>query len=491
MFIASLFFASAAVLPERHAARVNPTLEQSESETWRKQAPTPAPARPFDLPAARETKLENGLTLVLIEDRRTPLVTILAGVPQIIRFRNPSELANEAALREATAELLTEGAGSRTSEQLAREVETLGGQISSFASSDFAIVSAAVISENAEAMIDIFADVIARPSFPQSEVALYKNNRLEKLALDRQDPSFLVRERFNRLVYGAHPYGIITPEPSSVRLMTRAKIARFYRTTYSPAASVVIIVGDFDSIKMEAKARASLGKWKTPIAPVSTEFKFRATEQPKARRLFLIDRPGSQQADFRIGNLAVARADADYFPLIVANAILGADTSSRLFLNIREQKGFAYNVYSAISALNRGGAFFGGAETRAEVTLEAIKEMLAEFDRLRNEKVSDQELQNAKNYLTGRFSLALSTQGGIAEEMLQTRLLNLGADSSKNYRARVEAVTADDIQRVARKLILTDHPVIVVVGDAAALKKELSAFGSLVVLDAKGNPKKK
>ena len=167
------------------------TGQSEQSESWRKQAPRPGNARPFDLPTAREVKLENGLTLVMIEDHRTPLVTMNAGVSQAM---SGTDLMGKVALAEATGELLTEGAGSRTSEQLAREVETLGGQISSSASSDYAVVSAAVISENAEAMIGVLADVLARPAFHSSEVALYKNNRIENLTVDRQNPAFLVRE---------------------------------------------------------------------------------------------------------------------------------------------------------------------------------------------------------------------------------------------------------------------------------------------------------
>ncbi len=458
-----------------------------QAESWREQAPRPGNVRPFDLPTTRAVKLENGLTIVMIEDHRTPLVTINAGVSQAMRS---GDLMSEVALAEATGELLTEGAGSRTSEQLAREVETLGGQISSSASSDYAVVSAAVISENAEAMIGVLADVLARPAFHSSEVALYKNNRIENLTVDRQNPSFLVREHFNRAIYGSHPYGIVAPAPETIRLMTRAKIARYYESSYSPAASVVVIVGDFDSTKMESKARATLGRWKKGLAtatkPIAT-----AMLRPAARHIYLIDRPGSEQADFRVGNLAVAHSDADYFPLMVANAVLGGErTGSRLFMNIREQKGYTYDVYSAVSALKRGGTFFGGSATRTEVTIPAIKEMLAEFDRLRNEAVPAQELQSAKSYLTGAFSISLSTQGGIADEILQTHLLGLGADYLKNYRARIEAVTASDVQRVARKYILTDRPTIVVVGDAAKLRKELSTLGPIAVLNVKGSPKK-
>ena len=466
------------------------TGQGEQSESWRKQAPQPHNVRPFDLPTAREVKLENGLTLVLIEDHRTPLVTITAGVSQATWFASAGDLMNKVALAEATGELLTEGAGSRTSEQLAREVETLGGQISSSASSDYAVVSAAVISENAEAMIGVLADVLARPAFHSSEVALYKNNRIENLTVDRQNPAFLVRENFNRVIYGSHPYGIIAPTPEIIRLMTRAKIARFYESSYSPAASVVVIVGDFDSTKIESKASATLGKWKKPLA-TETKHMASAATRPAARRIYLVDRPGSEQADFRVGNLAVAHSDADYFPLMVANAVLGGErTGSRLFMNIREQKGYTYDVHSAVSALKRGGTFFGGSETRTEVTIPAIKEMLAEFDRLRNEEVPAQELQSAKSYLTGAFSISLSTQGGIADEILQIHLLGLGADYLKNYRARIEAVTASDVQRVARKYILTDRPTIVVVGDAAKLRKELSTLGPIIVLNAKGVTKK-
>jgi zinc protease len=461
-----------------------------QSEGWRRQAPPARPARAFDLPTAREVKLENGLTLVMIEDHRTPLVTINAGLSQSTQGGVASNLMSKVALAEATGELLTEGAGTRASEQLAREVETLGGQISSSASSDYAIVSAAVISENAEAMIGVLADVLARPAFHSSEVALYKNNRIENLTVDRQNPSFLVREHFNRVIYGSHPYGIVAPTPEVVRLITREKIARFYESSYSPAASVVVIVGDFDSIKIEANAARTLGKWKRPLAR-ATKHIASATPQPPARHVYLIDRPGSEQADFRVGNLAVARSDADYFPLLVANAVLGGErTGSRLFMNLREQKGYTYDVYSAVSAQKRGGTFFGGSATRTEVAIPAINEMLAEFDRLRNEEVPAQELQNAKNYLTGSFSISLSTQGGIADEILQTRLLGLSADYLKNYRARIEAVTAKDVQRAARKYILTDRPVIVVVGDAAKLRKELSRLGPVDVFDIKSRPRK-
>ena len=203
-----------------------------------------------------------------------------------------------------------------------------------------------------------------------------------------------------------------------------------------------------------------------------------------ARRIYLIDRPGSDQASFRIGNLALARTDKDYYALLVANAILGDGTGSRLFQDIRERQGFAYDVASAVSALKTGGAFFGFAQSRNEVAAAAIRAMLDEFERLRNSEVSAEDLQNAKHYLSGLFSLSLATQNGIADELLTMKMLGLGEDYLKDYRARIEAVTAADVQRIARRYVHTDDATVVVVGDAAQLRKELAALGTVVTTHA-------
>jgi len=459
-------------------------------ESWRKDPPTSAPTRPFKLPAVRETKLENGLTLLLIEDHRSPIVSMLVGIPLATNTsRDIAALTSQMALVEATAELMTEGAGSRTSEQVAREVETLGGRLSSSANDDYAEVDVSVVAENAERMMDLLGDVLLRPAFPESEVALHKRNRIQNLTVQRQDPSFLAGERFDRVVFGSHPYSVSAPTPASIDALDREKIAQFYTSNFGPSGSFLVIVGDFDANRMESIARKILGEWKTQGAGSTT---IGAVDFPRAteRRVYLVDRPGSDQADFRIGALAPKRSSPDYFPLLVANSILGAGTGSRLFLNIREQKGYAYDVYSSVGALREAGTFFGGAETRTEVAARAIREMIIEFERLGSVKVGPRELQDAKNYLNGLFSLALSTQGGVAERITQTRMLDLGRDYLEAYRSRIEAVTAEQVQEAARKYISIDHPVIVVVGDASKLARELRAIGPVEVFDIEGKPLK-
>ncbi len=456
---------------------------QSASEAWRKRPPKPAPASPFQLPALREVKLENGLALVMIENHRVPIVTMTLG----IAVGSVNDPPDQTGLAEATASLLNEGAGNRTSEQLAREIETLGGQLVASANDDYTEVYASVVSENLEPMLDLFGDVVLRPTFPDAEVALYKKNRVEALTVQRQEPSFLVSERFNFAVYGSHPYAISAPTPAAVEAIDRAKIKGFYQANYLPAGSVLVITGDFQAARIEAKLRAMFSEWK---ASTNTAEKISRMPEQTKRRIFLIDRPGSEQADFRIGNLGLARFDEDYFALLVANAILGDGTGSRLFLNLREKKGYTYDVSSATRAQRMSGTFFGSSETRTAVTLPAIREMLLEFERIRREKVTEKDLQNAKNYLNGGFSLSLSTQGGVTNAIVQTRMLGLAPDYLERYRERIEAVTAEQVQAVARKYIRTDTATIVVVGDAVKLRRPLSILGNIEVFDVEGRRKK-
>jgi zinc protease len=467
----------------RHAlARL---AEPQATESWRKQRPPSSPARPFKLPASKEVKLDNGLIILLFEDRRAPLVTIHAGIPLVPpRIIEPATLSNYVALAESTAELMTEGAGSRTSSEMASEVESLGGRIASSANEDYAEVSAVVVSANAHRMIDLFAEVMLRPTFPQREVALYKSTRVERLTLQRQEPAFLAEEMFEKVVYDSHPYSLSVPTPQAVKAVTRLRIERFYKSHFTPQGSAIVIAGDFDSSETEKRLRELFSGWSNPVArSVSRQV---LPKKPAARKIYLIDRPGSEQADFLLGGLAVKRTDPDYAALSVANAILGAGTASRLFMNLREKKGYAYDVYSSISALKQAGTFFGASQTRTEVTVDAIKEMLAEFDRIANQKVGNQELQDAKSFLAGQFALSLSTQGGVASRLLHARVLGLGPDYLESYRARVDEVSSDRVQEAARRYISANATVIVVVGDARKLAKGLRGIGPVELFNTHG-----
>jgi zinc protease len=452
-------------------------------ETWRRRPPAPKPSGILKLPPAREIKLPNGLTLILVDDHRAPIVTIDVAVP-VGELNDPPRMTG---LAEATADLLTEGAGRLTSKELTRDVERLGGRISSSSSPDYSEVSATVLAENVGQITEIVGDVLLRPTFPEEEVALFKDTRIEKLTVERQDPAFVVSEEFNKIIYGAHPYAPSAPTPESVSAMTRSSIHEFYDSNYGPDGSYLVSVGDFDPVTMESRLRSIFGGWRArPKAPAA----FTSPPLRSEKTIYLIDRPGSDQADIRIGNLALKRSAPDFFPLMIANTILGGGTSSRLFLNLREQKGYTYDVSSSLVALQHYGTFFGATEARNEVCAQAITEILAEFDRIRKEKVPAEELQNAKNYIYGNYSLLLSTQAGLADQIMRSRLLGLDPDFLQTMRSRVESVTADQVMDAARRYILADRPAIVVVGDAARLKKPLESLAPIVVSRGEGNPVK-
>jgi zinc protease len=456
--------------------------QSADSESWRKQAPIPQPIRPLQPPPAHTTRLENGLTVVTVADHRAPLATIEIALP-VGTVDDPSP---DPGLATATAELVTEGSAGRSSEELAREIERLGAQLGATVDRDYTELSVSVLAENANRLLDITAEVLLKPDFPESEVELYKSNAVENLAYRRQDPAFLESEYFNKFLYGSHPYSVLSPTPKSIDSLSKEKLEDFYKSHYGPEGAILVLVGDFDPAAIEARAKLAFGQWRGPAGDqLAAAFQKQYPPPPAGapRRIYLIDRPGSDQADIRIGNLAAARGSGDLVPLLVANAILGGGTSSRLFLNIREQKGYTYDISSTVTPLKQLGAFFGRTETRNEVVLPTIKEMLAEFARIRNETVSEADLQHAKNNLSGAFALSLSIQSGLADEIVYAHIFGLGPDYLTRFFGRLNSVTAEQVQQAARNYIFTDRPLIIVVGDAAILKSSLESIGSVQTIE--------
>jgi len=479
---------------QKHVARVFRTVILlftaasaifAQSESWRREPPKPGPVRPLSLPQLRRVTLSNGIRLILVEDHRVPVTTIQAAIPLAIKPDNDvNRLTTKLTLAEATAELLTAGARTRNSEELAREVESLGGRLAAADSDDFLEVSAVVISENTGNMLQLFADVLLHPSFPEDEVALYKSNRLEKLVAQRQDPAFLADERFDRAVFGNLAYAISAPTKQAVAFVNRARVQRFYSDNIGPEGAVLVAIGDFDAPSTEKRIKQLFEPWRKP-ARASLRVRV-APPARVARKIYLVNRAGSEQADLRVGEVAITRKDPDYFPLLIADAILGGGTSSRLFLNIRERLGYAYDVSSSLHSRKYAGAFYAASQSRTEVAVQALKEMLLELDRLRNELVSAAELQAAKNYLNGLFSLSLASQEGLADRLTQAEILELGPNDLATRRAQIDGVTAEQVRAAVRKHVPSGRETIVVIGDAMKLQKSLAPIGAITLLDTRG-----
>ncbi|HZP80154.1 MAG TPA: pitrilysin family protein [Chthonomonadaceae bacterium] len=442
----------------------------ARQETAPAAPPPDLPARPYSLPRLETRTLPNGLKIVVAESHRIPMVTLRMAV-QAGSVQEPQELPGLAA---AVASQMTAGTARYTSLQLREAAENLGGAVSVSAGDDFATVSASALSEKAGALLALLADVLLHPTFPESELNIYKGLTLQQLVVQRQNPAFLANEQIAKRLYGAHAYGVVAPTPAAVNALTRDKLLAFYKAHYTPTGAVLIVVGDIQPAAVFQAVEKALGGWSGSGAAPSAPPAF---PTPEARHLYLVNRPGSVQSNILLGNLALKRDDPDYYALALANAILGGSGfNSRLFANVREKQGFAYDARSALAPRALAGDITASAQTRTDVTAPALTEMLKEVERIRTEPVGEAELQAVKNFVNGTFVLSLDLQSGLADRLLTQEAYHLPADYLTTFRDKINAVTVADVQRVAQKYLHPDKAAIVVVGDAAKLRDSLKAI---------------
>jgi len=441
--------------------------------------PPETPALPlYKLPPVLETELANGLTVLLVEDRRFPMVTARLGFQAGSKY-DPGDLAG---LSESTGALLTEGTWSRSARQIAEEANGIGGSLHGNSSADLLVLSANALCENLAKLLNLMADVARNASFPEDELELQKQNRTQELLAQRADASFLADEKFIELLFAPHPYCRQDPTLESIARLERAALAGFRDRHLAPNNAVLVLLGALPPPEQAmGTIEAEFGSWQRQKLAAAPPAEF-----PEPRRaIVLVDRPGSVQADIRIGRLGVPRHHPDYFPLLVGNTILGGGTSSRIFMNVREKKGYAYDAHSAAQPLKQSGCFTVVTQVRNEVLAGALDALLGEMKLICTQPVSADELEAARNYLSGVFVIRLETQDGLAGQLAAVRLMDLPLDYLEKYTTRVRAVIPDDIRAVAARYVDPEPASIVVVGDAAQISGQLETIGKVTVEEAK------
>jgi zinc protease len=419
--------------------------------------------------------LANGLAVVVVEDSRLPLVSYR------LAFRagdahDPPELPG---LTDLLTGLLTEGTASWTSRQIADEVGRMGATLSSGANSDYTTVGASSLATFSDKILDLLADVTRNPSFPENEVELIKQNTKESLRQQRAQPSFLATEMVSRVVFGKHPYSVITPTLESLDATTRERIVQFHRSKFLPNNAVFVVAGDVKSDALLKRIESLFGDWRPGEVPRD---EFPAPPARTSRSAYLVDRPGSAQSNIVIANTGITRTSPDYFPLLLMHTVLGANASSRLFMNLREEKGYTYGAYSSLDARRTAGTFRASAEVRTPVTGDSLKEFFYELERIRNEPVSEKEVMDAKSYLTGVFPLRLETQEGLIDQLVQIKMFDLPDNYLDTYRQQIQAVTTEEIQAAAVKYVRPDEAAIVIVGDGAELLDQVKPYADTIEL---------
>jgi len=456
---------------------------ETDLETFRREPPAPLAPRPLNLPVPEETTLSNGLRVIFVENTRLPFVTYRLAFPT----GDAHDLPALPGLTDVLTGMLNEGTTTRTSRQIADAVARIGATLGAGAGSDNTTVAASALAGFNDEILELMADITLRPSFPEDELELTKQNALQNLIAQRGQPSFLANERLARVIYGEHPYSVVSATPESIAAMSRDDLINFHRRMFTPNNAVLVVGGDIKREAALARIEDLFGAWQ-PGEPVESNFP--APPARQGRTLYLVDRPGSAQSNIVIANPAIKRTDPDYFPMLVMHTILGANASSRIFMNLREDKGYTYGAYTSLDARRTAGTFRATAEVRTPVTGESLKEFFYELERIRDEVVTEKELRDAQSYLTGIFPIRLETLDGLIDQLIQIKMHNLPEDYLQTYRERVSAVTREEVQRVARLYVTPGSAVIVIVGDANALRDEVKDYADEIEMyDSAGGRK--
>jgi len=453
------------------------------STDFRKSAPEPLAPAAFHVPGSFSTSLDSGLKLVVFEDKRLPLVSyrlaFLSG--------DANDPLDHFGVTSALAAMISEGTETYSSRELAEKIERLGASISVSSSDDFTILAASALSIYDDDILDLIQEMVLRPSFPEDELDLYRRNTIEHLKFQRSQPSFLAGEQTARLLYGEHPYARVSPSPSDIENLTRELLVEYHRKIFVPNNAVMIVVGDVDRDEVVKNISAHFGDW--PRGPVAKPT-FPALPKRSKRTLTIVDRPGSAQSNIVISGIAIDRNSPDYFPFLVMNQILGAGASSRVFMNLREEKGYTYGAYTRFDAKRLAGDLEATAEVRTAVTGDSLKEFFYELNRIRDEKVTEQELADAKNFLAGVFPIRAETQEGLTGLIVSQNLYGLPDDYLQTYREKVSAVTIDGVEQMAKTYIKPEKMAIVIVGDAEEMLPQVRSYAAdIEIFDTDGNVK--
>jgi predicted Zn-dependent peptidase len=449
------------------------------------KAPVSKEVLTVTLPKAYETKLSNGLQVIVLEQHKLPTFTM----QMVVLSGGFSDPPDQRGAAQYTASLLREGTKSRNSRQIAEQADSLGATLSagSALSSLTSNISASGLTENLDQIMELFADVILNPNFPADELGKLKTRAIAQLRSQRAQPGFLANEMFARVVYGSHPASKVSLTPEEIRDLRPETLQKYHATNYRPNNAILAIVGDVRPAEIVARLEKTFGSWQR--GEVAAAIIPKANETGPAK-IHLINRVPSVQTNLILGNLSVERADPDYFALDVMNQVLGGGASARLFLNLREDKGYTYGAYSGVSAFKYRGTFRANTEVRTEVTKGSMDELMHELKRIRDEKVEQEELDRARRTIVGSFALQLESPNALLNNIITQKLYGLPANYWDTYPQKINAITQDDVQRVARKYLDLSRLQIVAVGDASKITDVLKQYGTLDVYDTEGRPMK-
>ena len=444
----------------------------------RSTAPTPGPARTPEIGSYESFELKNGLKVFVVEDHKLPRITM-----SLILDRDPIVEGAKAGYVSIAGDLIGAGTANRTKSALDEEVDFMGANFGTGSNS----IRVGGLSKYTDQLIDILSDVLLNPSFPEEEFDKLKSQMISGLKANADDPDAISGNLRGAALYGLeHPYGEVMTE-ATVEAISIDDCKAYFDTYFRPNIAYMVVIGDITVADAKKKLNKALKKWKAAEVPAHDYAK---TPRAASPRIVMVDKPSAVQSVVWLGNIIdLPQGHPDIEPLRVANQILGGGMSGRLFTNLREDKAFTYGAYSNFGVDELNATFGASAKVRNEVTDSAITEFLYEIDRMKNESVSEEDLVAAKASLSGSFGRSLESPASAANFALNIARYDLPSDYYNNYLSRLEAVTAEDVLRVANSY-MNGPLTITVVGKAQDVAGKLSAFGEVEYFDAEGNATK-
>ncbi|MEO8681406.1 MAG: pitrilysin family protein [Vicinamibacterales bacterium] len=443
----------------------------AQTAVWPREAPPrPLAARPVVFPKYEIRKMANGLTVVLVFQNEQPSISVRL----IVKAGAAQDPKNKYGVAMLTATLLDQGAGPRTAEQIADTIDFVGGVLNTGAGSDLSYVNAVVMKDSYQLALDLMADVVERPTFAPIEIERQRQQALSALKVSAEDPDSVAGAVIDRLIYGFHPYGLPgNGTAESLAALTRADFVDFHHHYFVPNNALLAVVGDITADDAMAGLEKAFGTWKPGEVPVQNVM----DPPPPTKRVIVIDKKDAVQTEIRVGQLAIPRKNADYESLDQAVKILGGEGANRLQQVLRSQKQLTYGASADLDTYKLAGAIVAETDTQTRSTAEALRVTVDEFSRLQRERVYDEELQGAQDYMVGHFPLTIELSDAIATQVLNQLFYDLPVDDLPKYPERVRKVTPDEIQRVARWYLRPGQLSVVLVGNADAFVKDLKGIG--------------
>ncbi len=443
---------------------------QSRVDWPRQSPPRPLPARPVSFPPYEIRKMANGMQVVLVSQNEQPAIS----VRMIVRAGAAYDPKGKYGLAMMAAALLDQGSAKRNAEQIADEIDFIGGVLGTGAGSDLTYVNAVVMKDSYDKVLDVVSDIVMHPSFAPDEIERQRAQAVSALRVSAEDPDAVANRVIDRLIYGFHPYGMPgAGTPESLASLTRADLVDYHKKYFVPNNALIAVVGDITPNDAMAGLEKYFGAWKPGDVPAIT-----MTEPPDAtRRVIVVDKKDTVQTEIRVGQIAIPRKHNDYEAIDQAVKILGGEGANRLQQVLRSQKQLTYGASADLDTFQWAGAVIAETDTRTETTAEALRVMVDEFTRLQRERVSDGELEGAQDYMVGHFPLTIEVPDAIATQVLNQLFYDLPVEDLPKYRERVLRITPDEIQRVARWFIRPSQLSIVLVGDADKFVNDLKGVG--------------